>query len=186
MLLDAHGRPISEGTPVLVDPDGIPLSSDQYEDLQDVPIEEFTPIPADDDEGMARDRAVVEALRKDDGNPALQPAAIAADLISQGRIRNLSRSERMILRANLIASEMSLQNLQLWVALHGVASAAGIKAFQVSKDKFEKWGSTNPTKWPISAARLASGSIAFEILDEEGMRPSGTPDPKPEAKADAG
>ena len=171
---------------MLVDPDGLPLSSDQYEreeEIQEIidvdsPIEEFSPIPADDDEGFARDRAVVEALRKDDGNPALQPAAIAADLISQGRIRNLSRSERMILRANLIASEMSLQNLQLWVALHGVATAAGIKAFQVTKDKFEKWGSTDPSKWPISAARLSSGSIAFEILDE-------IPD-KPEAKADAG
>ena len=164
----------------MVDPDGLPLSSDQYETEADTPIEEFSPIPADDEEGLARDRATLEALRKDGDSHALQPAAIAADLISQGRIRNLSRSERMILRANLIASEMSLQNLQLWVALHGVATAAGIGAFQVTRDKYEKWGQTHPAKWPISAARLASGSIAFEILDEETM------DAKPEAKADAG
>jgi len=158
MLLGPDGRPLGEnGVPDLVDANFRPISS--QEEPKDEPVEDFI-------EGGFSEEALERTKGQFADKTPLQPASVAAELIQKGRLEGLSASERKLLKMSVIANEMSIQNLTLWVALHGIAIATDVKNFTVTIEKLRKWGETHPSKWPINAARLQSGSIAFEVLDE--------------------
>ena len=174
-LVDINGRPFGSKEPDLIDPDGRPLFTEiESIDSSDEPVEAMSPT------GNDAERAAERAK-----NSPFEPAVLAAELIAKQKVKNLSASERNLLRASLMSSEMASQNLVLWVALHAVASGMGIDGFQIKAEKIAKWGQTHPSKWPISAARLASGGIAFEILKEIPEQQVAAPE-QPQAEEVAG
>jgi hypothetical protein len=154
-LFNHRGEPLDGNSPI-VGIDGEELSA------ADPPVEDA--LLVDENSEESRLRALQQSLQSEERT--ISPAAIASELIQKQKFGNLSASERRTLRMSLIANEMAQQNLVLWVALHGICSATNVKTFTVGTEKLKKWGELPPTKWPISAARLASGSVAFEILPE--------------------